>query len=123
MAIWTSKAAKARKAKAVASDGRMPLLDHLYELRDRLIKVAVAVAVGAVVGWFLYPQIFDLLVDPYCDLQGVSVDDCRLLQTEPAIFSRIEKPSSGSVCRSVQSRTEAPCRSQYGSSRRSKIWG
>ena len=83
MAIWTSKAAKARKAKAVASDGRMPLLDHLYELRDRLIKVAVAVAVGAIVGWFLYPQIFDLLLDPYCDLQGASVRDCTLLQTEP----------------------------------------
>ena len=69
-------------AKTV-DDGRMPLLEHLGELRDRLVKVAVAVAIGAMVAWFLYPQIFDVLLDPYCDLQGASVDDCRLLQTEP----------------------------------------
>ena len=88
MALRRSKAAKARKAKAVANDGRMPLLEHLFELRDRIIKIAIAVAVGAVVGWFLYPQIFDVLVDPYCDLQGSSLDDCRLLQTEPLeVFS------------------------------------
>ncbi len=61
----------------------MSLLEHLSELRDRIVKVAVAVAVGAVVAWFLYPQIFDILLDPYCDLQGASVDDCTLLQTEP----------------------------------------
>lgn len=69
-------------AKTV-DDGRMPLLEHLGELRDRLVKVAVAVAIGAMVAWFLYPQIFDILLEPYCDLQGASVDDCRLLQTEP----------------------------------------
>lgn len=61
----------------------MSLLEHLTELRDRIVKVALAVAVGAVVAWFLYPQIFDILLDPYCDLQGASVEDCTLLQTEP----------------------------------------
>ncbi len=65
------------------ADGRMSMLEHLAELRDRIIKCAVAVALGAVVGWFLYPWIFDLLVDPYCDLQGTTVENCRLLQTEP----------------------------------------
>ncbi len=61
----------------------MSMLEHLYELRDRIIKSAVAIALGAVVAWFLYPQIFDFLLDPYCELQGSSVDDCLLLQTEP----------------------------------------
>ena len=61
----------------------MSMLEHLYELRDRIIKSAIAIAIGAVVAWFLYPQIFDILLDPYCDLQGASVDDCLLLQTEP----------------------------------------
>lgn len=61
----------------------MSLLEHLTELRDRIVKVAFAVAIGAVIAWFLYPQIFDILLDPYCDLQGASVDDCTLLQTEP----------------------------------------
>jgi sec-independent protein translocase protein TatC len=61
----------------------MSMLEHLYELRDRIIKSAIAIAVGAVVAWFLYPQIFEILLDPYCDLQGASIDDCLLLQTEP----------------------------------------
>lgn len=61
----------------------MSMLEHLYELRDRIIKCAIAIAVGGVVSWFLYPQIFDILLDPYCRLQGSSVDDCLLLQTEP----------------------------------------
>lgn len=65
------------------TEGRMSMLEHLYELRDRIIKSAIAIAVGAVVAWFLYPQIFDILLDPYCDLQGASIDDCLLLQTEP----------------------------------------
>lgn len=64
-------------------DGQMPLMEHLGELRNRLIKIAVTVTVGAIAGWFLYPFIYDVLVDPYCDLQGVSLEDCRLLQTEP----------------------------------------
>ncbi len=63
--------------------GRMSMLEHLAELRDRIVKCAAAIAIGAVIAWFLYPQIFDVLVDPYCDLQGVGLDDCRLLQTEP----------------------------------------
>lgn len=61
----------------------MSLLEHLTELRDRIIKVVVAVGVGAVVAWFAYPWIFDILLDPYCDLQGTTVEDCTLLQTEP----------------------------------------
>ncbi len=61
----------------------MSLFEHLYELRDRIIKSAVAIALGAVVAWFLYPQIFDILLDPYCRLQGASIDSCELLQTEP----------------------------------------
>lgn len=64
-------------------DDRMSILEHLYELRDRIVKAAVAITLGAIIGWFLYPTIFDLLLDPYCSLQGASVDDCRLLQTEP----------------------------------------
>lgn len=61
----------------------MSMLEHLFELRDRIIKSAIAIAVGAAVAWFLYPQIFELLLDPYCDLQGAEIDDCLLLQTEP----------------------------------------
>ena len=33
-----------------APDGRMPLMEHLRELRNRLIKAVLAFVVGAVLG-------------------------------------------------------------------------
>jgi sec-independent protein translocase protein TatC len=44
---------------------RMPLMSHLAELRSRLIKSAVALAVGTVIGLFFYLDILDILADPY----------------------------------------------------------
>ena len=46
--------------------GHMTLMEHLSELRNRLIKSAVAVAVGAVVCWIFYGFILDFLLEPYC---------------------------------------------------------
>jgi sec-independent protein translocase protein TatC len=43
----------------------MTLWEHLAELRGRLIKVAIAVAVGTVVGWVAYPYVISFLVNPY----------------------------------------------------------
>ena len=45
----------------------MTLVEHLDELRHRLVVAIVAVAVAAVVGWFLYGPVLHLLVKPYCD--------------------------------------------------------
>jgi sec-independent protein translocase protein TatC len=45
-------------------EGRMTLWEHLAELRSRLIKAIVAICLGAVVGWFLYPWVFDVLTNP-----------------------------------------------------------
>jgi sec-independent protein translocase protein TatC len=59
----------------------MTLLEHLGELRDRLIKSVLAVAIGAVVAWIFYHRIFDFLIEPYCNT--VSEQDCTLLQTDP----------------------------------------
>src|SRR4051812_3006575 len=63
----------------------MPVLDHLRELRQRIIKILLLVAVGAVVGWILYPHTLHLLRKPYCAVpdkyryspKGVS--DCVLI--------------------------------------------
>ena len=42
----------------------MPLMAHLRELRSRIFKSLLAVAVGAVVGWIYYKPIFDFLTAP-----------------------------------------------------------
>jgi len=43
----------------------MTLVEHLYELRKRLFRAVLAITAGFVVGLFLYPQIFDLLTEPF----------------------------------------------------------
>ena len=65
----------------------MPLMEHLVELRARLIKMVVAVLLGAIVGFIAYPWIFDFLIGPYeelCETAANTLDDqCRLLLTDP----------------------------------------
>ncbi|MCP3998670.1 MAG: twin-arginine translocase subunit TatC [bacterium] len=44
---------------------RMPLMSHLIELRSRLIKSVVAVALGSVIGIIFYRRILEVLAEPY----------------------------------------------------------
>jgi len=46
-------------------DGRMPLMEHLRELRSRLIKAILGLALGALVGWIFFDPIWDFLKQPY----------------------------------------------------------
>jgi sec-independent protein translocase protein TatC len=62
-------------------EGQMTLMEHIAEFRDRLVKSALAVAVGSVIGWFIFPWILGIAKGPYCDIQP-SGDECRFLQTE-----------------------------------------
>ena len=48
----------------------MPLVEHLTELRRRLIWSAIALVCGAVVAFTLYNRILDFLIDPYTDITG-----------------------------------------------------
>jgi sec-independent protein translocase protein TatC len=47
-------------------DGRMALVEHLRELRNRMAISLIAVAVGVVVAWYLWEPIYDFLREPYC---------------------------------------------------------
>ncbi|KAB8195239.1 twin-arginine translocase subunit TatC [Nonomuraea phyllanthi] len=47
-------------------EGRMPLMEHLRELRNRLLIAFAAVAVGLIVGWIVFPPVWELLKEPYC---------------------------------------------------------
>ena len=46
----------------------MTLWEHLEELRSRLFKSALALAVSFSIGFVFRQQVFDLLIRPYCDL-------------------------------------------------------
>jgi len=47
---------------------KMPLLDHVREFRDRLIRSSIAVLLGSIGGWVFYQEIIRLLTLPFCDL-------------------------------------------------------
>jgi sec-independent protein translocase protein TatC len=47
-------------------EGRMPLMEHIRELRDRVIKIVLALAAGMVVGFIFFHPIFDVLERPLC---------------------------------------------------------
>ncbi len=60
----------------------MPLLDHLRELRSRVVKSASVIALGSVIGWFFYNEIITKLSEPVCDLkaaQEMGTDNCGAL--------------------------------------------
>lgn len=62
---------------ARAADGSMSLLDHLRELRSRLFKATVAVGLGMVAGYWLSKPVFDILVQPFCELQQTPNAECQ----------------------------------------------
>jgi sec-independent protein translocase protein TatC len=49
-------------------DGSMPLLEHIRELRSRMLKAMLFVAIGAAIGWFVYPHVWPFIEAPYCKL-------------------------------------------------------
>ncbi len=70
-----------RRAPARPSDGRMPLVEHLHELRNRLAKSLLAITVGIVVSFLFWEPILDFLRQPLCesDVPG----DCGLFTFGP----------------------------------------
>jgi sec-independent protein translocase protein TatC len=67
---------------STSTGGRMPLLDHLRELRTRVVKSASVIVLGSIVGWFFYNEIITKLSEPVCDLkaaQETGADNCGAL--------------------------------------------
>jgi sec-independent protein translocase protein TatC len=53
-------------------EGRMPLMDHLRELRNRLVKAALALILAMVVGFIFFHPIWNFVSHPFCsaDING-----------------------------------------------------
>lgn len=68
-------------------DARMSLVEHLTELRNRLIKIVLAVVAGMLLAFLLYDWMFDILLGPYTDFAkanpGTTIGDGKLLQVDP----------------------------------------
>ncbi|MFW5951432.1 MAG: twin-arginine translocase subunit TatC [Gemmatimonadota bacterium] len=69
-------------AKRPSGSEEMPFLDHLEELRWRIIWSLLAVAIGAVIGWFLVTRfdVLGLLIEPMRPL----LEEGKLAYLSPA---------------------------------------
>ncbi len=60
-------------------DTAAPLIEHLAELRTRLIRSVMAFIVGMVICFTVWNPIFNFLTQPLCDARGAMGDDCGLI--------------------------------------------
>ena len=47
-------------------EGRMPLMDHLRELRNRVVKMALGLVAGMIVGFIFFTPIWHVIERPLC---------------------------------------------------------
>lgn len=55
-------------------DGRMPLVEHIRELRARLLKALLGIGAGMIVGFAFYTPIWNFIEGPFCraEIRGQS---------------------------------------------------
>ncbi|MFC4062171.1 twin-arginine translocase subunit TatC [Planomonospora corallina] len=51
------------------AEGRMPLMEHLRELRNRLVVALLGVLGGIILGFVFFDPVWDFVSGPYCSLQ------------------------------------------------------
>jgi sec-independent protein translocase protein TatC len=51
-------------------EGRMPLTEHIRELRTRLFRASVGIALGAVAGWLVHDKVIHLLSKTVCEVHN-----------------------------------------------------
>ncbi|MCX4452953.1 twin-arginine translocase subunit TatC [Streptomyces sp. NBC_01340] len=71
-------------------EGRMPLADHLRELRNRLAKAMLAIVVVTVVAAFYYNDIINFFTKPVLDSVGC-----------PSTFAELAKMPKGQQCAQI----------------------
>ena len=71
--------------QAKTDQGEMTILEHLDELRQRLIKVVIAVLIGVIAGTFVTPPVLKLLVAPLGDQVPIAISPTEA----PAVFFKV----------------------------------
>ncbi|WP_433338513.1 twin-arginine translocase subunit TatC [Spirillospora sp. CA-294931] len=74
--------------QTVNPEGRMPLMDHLRELRNRLVKAVLALLVGMVLGYVFFQPIWELLKEPYCQIPQARELNNKCTLVVDGIFSQ-----------------------------------
>jgi sec-independent protein translocase protein TatC len=73
------------KKQAESDQGEMGLLEHLDEMRQRLIRAVIAVLIGVIAGTFVTPTVLKLLVAPLGDQVPLAISPTEA----PAVFFKV----------------------------------
>jgi sec-independent protein translocase protein TatC len=55
--------------RTVNPDGRMPLMEHIRELRARLLKALLGLGAGMIVGYIFFNRVWNFIEGPFCRAQ------------------------------------------------------
>jgi sec-independent protein translocase protein TatC len=64
------------RAASPSGEGEMTLIEHLAELRMRLLRIVLSILLGTVIGFALYDRLIKILVGPYKDLCETKKNFC-----------------------------------------------
>ena len=59
---------KSKSRPQADPEGRMPLIEHIRELRRRIVRALLGLALGTVVGFLVFNPVWDFLKKPWCQL-------------------------------------------------------
>jgi sec-independent protein translocase protein TatC len=68
-------------------EGRMPLFDHLRELRNRVVKMALGLIAGMIVGFVFFSPVWHFIERPLCSATIRGVTGCKTLGTNQLVLN------------------------------------
>ena len=73
--------ARIRAAEAADPEGRMSLIDHIRELRNRVVKIVLALLVGTAIGLIpvVYNRVWNFVEHPFCAAKINGATGCHRL--------------------------------------------
>ena len=73
--------------RRVNPEGRMPVMDHIRELRNRVVKVLLALAAGTVVGFAFFNPVWHVIERPVCHATIRGQTGCQTLGVNQLVLS------------------------------------
>jgi sec-independent protein translocase protein TatC len=66
-----------RSKQQANPEGRMPLMDHLRELRNRVVKAALAIIIGMIIALFFSSPTINWIMKPFCEATVHGLTGCK----------------------------------------------
>ena len=68
-------------------EGRMPLFDHLRELRNRVVKMALGLIAGMTVGFIFFQPVWRVIEHPLCSAHIRGYTGCTQLGVNQLVLN------------------------------------